>query len=61
MENRGGKNDEVSGGVWKTVETSVREVRMGETERGRSEGGSGEEERGKGKEEKTEKEENSGS
>jgi len=54
----GGKNDEVSGGVWKTVETSTREVRMGETERRRGKGGSREKEGGtrEGKEEETEKE-----
>ena len=51
----------MSRGVWKTVETGVGEVRMGETERERNERGSGEEERRKGKEEKTEKGENSGS
>ena len=40
MENGRGKDDEVSGGVWKTVEASTREVRMGETEGRRSKGGS---------------------
>ena len=58
MENRGGKNDKVSGGVWKTVEASTREVGMGETERRRGKRGSREKEGGKikGKEEETEKE-----
>jgi len=45
--------------MWKAVETSTGEVRMGEAERRRSKGEKGEKERGKGKEEKTEKGENS--
>ena len=53
MENRRGKDDEVFGGVWKTVETSTREVGMGETEGRRSKGGSRKKERGK-REEKEE-------
>jgi len=36
LEDRGSKNDKVSRGVQKTVETSVREVGLGEAERGRS-------------------------
>ena len=37
LENRGSKNDEMPKGVWKTVETSARKVRLEETEGGRSE------------------------
>ena len=36
LENRGGENDEMLRGVWKAVETSTGEVRMGETKGGRS-------------------------
>ena len=36
LENRGSKNDKVSRGVRKTVETSAREVGLKETEEGRS-------------------------
>ena len=48
--------------MWKTVETSIREVGMGETEGRRSKGGSRKKERGKreGKEEETKKGENNG-
>jgi len=45
--------------MWEAVETSIREVGMGEAERRRSKGESREKERGKGKEEKIEKGENS--
>ena len=38
MENRGSENDEVSGEVWKAVETSIRKIRVGETKRRRSKG-----------------------
>ena len=38
LENRGSENDEMLRGVWKAVETSTGEVRMGETKGGRSEG-----------------------
>ena len=48
LENRGGKNDEVSRGVWKAVETSAGEVGMGETERGRNKGRKGGKEREEG-------------
>jgi len=58
LEDRGGKDDKVSGGVWKAVETSAGEVGMGETERGRSKRGSRKKERRKGKEEKIEEGEN---
>ena len=62
MENGRGKDDKVSGGVWKTVETSTREVRIGETEGRRSKRGSRKKEREKreGKEEETKKRENGG-
>ena len=40
LENRESKNDEVPKRVWKTVETSAREVGLGETEGGRSKRGS---------------------
>ena len=56
MENRRGKDNEVSRGVWKTVEASTREVRMGETEGRRSKRGNGKK---KGKEKETKKGENS--
>ena len=58
MEDRGGKDDKVSRGVRKAVETSAGEVGMGETERGRSKRGSRKKERRKGKEEKIEEGEN---
>ena len=61
MENRGGQNDEVSRGVWETVEASTREIRVRKTERRRSKRRSRKEERGKGKEEEIEKRKNSGS
>ena len=38
MENRESENDEVSGGVWKVVETSIRKIGVGETKRRRSKG-----------------------
>jgi len=56
LENRRGKDNEVSRGVWKTVEASTREVRMGETEGRRSKRGNGKK---KGKKEETKKGENS--
>ena len=63
MENRGGQDDKMPRRVWETVEASTREVRVGETERGRDKGGSRKEERGKRerKEEKTEEGEDDGS
>ena len=36
LENRGSENDEISGGMWKVVETGTGEIRIGETNRGRS-------------------------
>jgi len=35
VENKRGKNDEVSRKVWKTMEAKAREVRVVETKRGR--------------------------
>ena len=46
--------------VWETVETSAREVGIGETKGRRGKRGSRKKEREKGKEEETEKGENSG-
>ena len=40
MEDRGGQDNKVSRRMWEAVETSAREVRMGEAEGGRSKGGS---------------------
>ena len=37
LENRKGKDDEVSRGMWKAVETGTGEIRMGETKGRRSE------------------------
>ena len=56
MKNRGGENDEVSGGMWEAVETSTGKVRMGETK-----GRGWKKEGRKIKEEETEKEEDNGS
>jgi len=57
---RGGQDNEVSGGMWETVETSARKIGVEEAKEGRSEKGSRKRKRGKGKEEETEKGENSG-
>jgi len=38
LENWGGEDDEVPRRMWKIVETSAREVRMGKAKRRRSEG-----------------------
>ena len=56
LENRRGKNDEVSRRVWKAVEASSGEVRLGETEGERREGRSMKEKRGKDEEEEKTKE-----
>jgi len=63
LENRRGQDNEMSRRVWKTVETSAREVGIGETKGRRGKRGSREEEKEKeeGKEEKTKKGENNGS
>ena len=55
MENRRSQNDEVSRGVWETMETSAREIRVGEVKGRRSKGGSGKKERREREEEKTKK------
>ena len=47
LENRRGENDKIPRGMWKAVETGAREVGVGKTKGGRSEGRSREEERGK--------------
>ena len=36
MENREGQDDEMSGGMWKAVETGTREIGVGKAEGGRS-------------------------
>jgi len=61
LENRRGEDDEVSGGMWKAVEASIREIGMGKTEGRRSKGGRRKEKGGKREEEETEKGKNSGS
>ena len=61
LENRGSEDDKVPRGMWKTVEASSWEVRMGKTEKGRSERGSRKKTRGKGKREEAEKRKDSGS
>jgi len=48
LENRGSEDDEVSRGMWEAVETGIREIRVGEAEGRRSEGGSWKKERRKG-------------
>jgi len=51
LENGRNQDDEVSGRMWKAVETKVREVRVAETERRRGKRGSRKEARRKEKEE----------
>ena len=48
MENRRSQNDEVSGGVWEIVETSAREIGVGEAKGRRGKERSGKKERRKG-------------
>jgi len=62
LENRGGQDDEMSGGMWEAVETSTRKIRVGKIEGRRGKRGSREEEGGKreGKEEEIEERENHG-
>jgi len=60
LENGRGQDDEVSGGVWETVETNTRKVGMRETERRGCKRGSREKERRKREEEEAEKRENDG-
>ena len=57
LENGRGKNNEVSGRVWKAVEAGSEEVRLGETERGRREAGSRKEKREKEEKQKNKREE----
>jgi len=47
LKNRGSENDEVLREIWKVVETSAGEIRMGEVEGRRSKGRGQKEERGK--------------
>ena len=61
LEDRRSEDDKVPRGMWKTVEASSWEVRMGKTEKGRSERGSRKKTRGKGKREEAEKRKDSGS
>ena len=61
LENRGSKNDEVSRGVQKIVETSARKVRLGETEGGRSKRKSRKKMEEKGKEEEAKERKDGGS
>jgi len=58
LEDGGSQNNEMPRGMWEAVETSTREVRMGETERRRGKRGNREKEREEGEEEKTEEREN---
>jgi len=60
LENRGDQDDEVSGGMWKAVEASARQIRVGKVERRRSKGESGKKKGRERKEEETEKGEDSG-
>ena len=59
LEDRRGKDNEMSGGVWKIVEANVRKIRVTETERRRDKGRSRKEMRGARKEEEAKKRENS--
>ena len=61
LENGRGKDNKMSRGVWKAVETSAEKIGMGKAERRGSKGRSQEEERRKGQEEETEKGEDDGS
>jgi len=58
LENRGGENDKVSRGMWKTVETGTGKVRMGEAKGRREKRRSWKEEGRKGKEDKEKGEDN---
>ena len=60
MENRRSKDDEVSGRVWKAVETSTGKIGVEEAERRRSKGRSRQKKRRKGEKEKAEERENNG-
>jgi len=53
LENRRGKDDKVSRGMWEAVEASSGKIGVGEIERRRSQGGSRKKIGGKGEENKT--------
>jgi len=55
LENGGSKNNEMSRGMWETVETSAREIRVGKAEGERSKRRSRKKERREEEEEETEK------
>jgi len=61
LEDRRSEDDEVPGGMWKTVEVSSGEVGIGKTKEERNERGSRKKMRGKGKREEAEKRKDSGS
>ena len=61
MENGEGENDEVSGGMWKAVETSTGKVGIGETKGRRGKRRGRKKEGRKRKEEETKKREDDGS
>jgi len=48
LENRRSKNNEMSRGMWETVEIGAREIRVGKAERRKSKRRSWEKERGEG-------------
>ena len=56
LEDRRGKDDEISGGVWKIVEANSRKIRVAETERRRGKRRSGKEMRGARKKKKQKRE-----
>jgi len=58
LEDGRGKDDEMSGGVWKAVETNVGKIRVVETERIRGKGRSRKEIRGERREEEAKKRKN---
>ena len=59
LEDKRGKDDEMSRGVWKTVEANVRKIGVAETERRRGKGRSRKEMRGARKKKEAKKRENS--
>jgi len=60
LENRRSQNDEVSGGVWKVVETGTREIRVEKAKEREREGRSWEKKRRKEEEKENKKEEDNG-
>ena len=58
LEDRRGKDDKMSRGVWKTVEVNTRKIRVAETERRRGKERNGKEMRGVRKKEEAKKREN---